>query len=183
MRSRYKKQAADLLRSDTTYGIVILAILLAEYGYDILTYDVLEIYQKIKEDFDAIVAEEGENRLNAILLTTVTDGFYTNPDIFNAVCTSLYDGDLGDLVDGIMEPVTVPELLWSYYEVGLLYDTPQLLSMGVANNTKKILRQDGLSSLAEAKTKYTEFLKECKDDLKYQIHSIGMNIQDLEEYF
>jgi len=183
MQSRYKKQAADLLRGENTYGVVLLAILLAEYGYEIFGHDVLEIYQNIKDDFDVILPEEGENRLNAILLATTSDGFYTNVDIFNAICTSLYDGDLGDLVDSLMEPTTVPEMLWAYYEVGLLYDAPQLPSTGVIRATKHILAQDGLTGVFEATQYYQEFLTECKEDMKYQLHSIGMNMQDLEEYF
>jgi len=181
--SRYKKQAADLLRDESTYGVVLMAILLVEYGYSIFAKDVLEVYQDVKEDFDAILSEEGENRLNAMLLATTTDGFYTNVDIFDAICTSLYDGDLGDLVDGLMEPTTVPEMLWAYYEVGLIYDAPQLPSPKVIQSTKNILRQDGVDSLHLASLNYKEFMHECKEDMKYQLHSIGMNMQDLEEYF
>jgi hypothetical protein len=179
-----RQAAAELLRSESTFGSVILAILLDKYGDEVLEKDVLEIYADVREDFDAIIPEEGENRLNAILISMTTDGFYRNPDIFRAVCTCLYDGDLGDLVSGAVEDMTIPELLWAVYEVGLLHPDGMEFSAGVrAVIDREVSQEAGEEGLSEEEVLpyFQRFVEESKRDLAIQLGILGIDVGDLGE--
>jgi len=172
--------AAKLLRDDSTFGSVLLTILLAAYGGDVFNKDVVELYADIRDDFNAELTEDCENRLNAILIAISTDDFFEDPEVFRAVCTSLYDGDLGDLVSGQLEDLTLPEILWAVYEVGLLRDDDPEMSPGVL----RVLEHELAEEVAEMKEEdteeyYDEFVREAKEDLKQQMLALGVDERDL----
>jgi hypothetical protein len=68
-----RETAAELFRDSGTLGTVILVILLTAYGEEIFELDPLELYARIKDDFRCTLTEEGENRLNAIMLSLTSD--------------------------------------------------------------------------------------------------------------
>jgi hypothetical protein len=174
-----RKEAAALLREPSTFGTVILAILVGAYGTEVLSKDVLEIYADVREDFNAIIPEEGENRLNAVMMCVTTDLFYREPEVFRAVCTSLYDGDMGDLVSGALEELTVPEMLWAIYEVGLLQDdTPDF-----APAVEKAIAAEFLSEAREegGAEFYEDFIEEARQELIEQLSVIGMRPEQLND--
>ena len=108
----------------------LLAIVLTAYGDEIFgdeakgiePIDPIELYARIEEDFRAQLTEAGENRLQALMMAVATDGFYEDPLVFTSVAKALAVGDMGDLPDGIMEEVTLPEAVWAVYEVALNRD-------------------------------------------------------------
>jgi hypothetical protein len=121
--------ARDLLGDPETRGSTIYTILLAAYGPEVLhgdpdrdiePLDPVVLYNQIETDFRTTFPVENENRLQAVLLAIETDAFYEDPEVFTAVCLSLGDGDLGDMVAGAMEDITGAEALWGALEVGLL---------------------------------------------------------------
>ena len=181
-----RRQAANLLRDRGTFGSVVLAILLMEYGTEVFTKDALEIYEDVKQDFDAVMPEELENKFNGLSLCITTDGFFTNPDIFVAACVSLLDGDLGDLVNGVMEDISVPGMLWAAYEVALFYDKVPPTSETIKQLITKIVQQeaediDGL----EADTVlpyYSRHILDEKEELRLQLRSIGLSKEDLDDF-
>ena len=79
----------------------------------------IEIWQDLEEIYGVRIPLENENRINALWLGLSGDGFFEEPEIFTAVCASLYDGDIGDPMDEIGDELGVEEILWGVYEVSL----------------------------------------------------------------
>lgn len=84
--------------------------------------DPAEMWAEINEVFDTWVTEEGENKLNALITALSSPAFYTDVETFIAVSNALFDGDLGDLVDGVFEEPSVVEMMWATLEVELARD-------------------------------------------------------------
>jgi hypothetical protein len=125
-----RKILGDLLADPETSATVLHAILLAHYKDELYgdpeqgipPMDPVEIWVRVQEEFHTTVHDNNENKINAIRMALVSDAFYEDPLVFTATCLSLYDGDMGDLVAGYMEDLTVPEMLWGIYEVELNRD-------------------------------------------------------------
>lgn len=122
------RTSGDLFANVNTSATVLHAMVLAAYGDELYgdedteAMDPVELWVRVREDFRVTVPEENENKLNALMLAISTDAFYDDPVAFMAICMALSQGDLGDLVDGVMEDLTVPEMLWGIYEVELNRD-------------------------------------------------------------
>jgi hypothetical protein len=122
------RTSGDLFSNVNTSATVLHAMVLTAYGDELYgdedteAMDPVELWGRVREDFRVTVPEENENKLNALMLAISTDAFYDDPVAFTAICMSLSQGDLGDLVDGLMEDLTVPEMLWGIYEVELNRD-------------------------------------------------------------
>jgi hypothetical protein len=177
-----RKEAAELLRDSSTLGTTVLVILLQTYGEELFDLDPLEIYARVQEDFRATLSEEGENRLNALLFAISSDAFYEDPEVFRAVSTSLYDGDLGDLVTGGLEPITVPEMLWAVYEVGQLREDEPDFTAGINRIMDETIADEAEEQdmeNVEVLPYYERFLESTKKDLFKQLSSIGVSKQEL----
>ncbi len=115
--------------SDTP-GFVLLTIALWAFGARVFgdpeagidPMDPAEMWAEFNEVFGSWVTEEGENRLNALLLALSGDAFYRDVETFCAVSNALFDGDLGDMVDGVFEEPSAIEMLWASLEVELARD-------------------------------------------------------------
>lgn len=171
-----RQAAADLIRDPETLGTTLLVILLSEYREQIFEMEPLEIWAAVQDDFRATVSEEGENRVNALLTALSTDAFYEDPEVFRAVCTCLYDGDLGDLVAGGLEDLTVCEMLWAMKEVGSLRDDEPEFSKPVAAVIEDLISQEVDEGDAD---NYAVFLDEVQRDLIGQLLKLGLDKQDL----
>jgi len=123
-----KRVAGELLEDPDTFATTLLTILLAAYGEGVMGWDPLEVYAAVKDDFRVVIPEENENRLNAIQLALTTGAFYSDPLAFRAIASALADGDIGDVATGVLEDLTVPEILWAVFEVGLLLENEPELS-------------------------------------------------------
>lgn len=185
-----RETAAELIRDSETFGSVLLVILLAAYGDELFDMDPLEIYERVKEDFRATITEEGENKLNAIMMAVSTDAFYDDPLAFRSIAAALYDGDLGDLVNGVMEDVTLPEMLWAVYEVGLLRE--EMEEDDFSPSVQRVLDEavsDEAESLEDAEDPedvfpyYERFVEDNKQDLHSQLRKLGLLEDDLNDLF
>lgn len=113
-----------------TPGFVLLTIalwtfrdrLFGDPEIDLDPMDPAEIWAEFNEIFGTWVTEEGENKLNALMLAIRSPAFYEDVETFCAVSNALFDGDLGDMVNGIFEEPTVTEMLWATLEVELARD-------------------------------------------------------------
>jgi len=122
-----KRLAADLLADTETTATVLHMIILAAYGdevygsieHDIEQAEPVELWLRLKEDFSVNIPESNENKVNALMLALSTEAFYDDPLAFISICNALYSGDLGDLVNGALEDLTMSEMLWGIYEVEL----------------------------------------------------------------
>jgi hypothetical protein len=113
-----------------TPGFVLLTIALwafkdrvfgdPESGVDPM--DPAEMWAEFNEMFGTWVPEEGENKLNALITALSSPSFYKDKTTFMAVSNALYDGDLGDMIDGVFEEPSVVEMMWATLEVELARD-------------------------------------------------------------
>lgn len=126
-----------LLADPDTTATSLHLILLSAYGDDLYgdedepPMDPVLIWRLAREDFSVTIPEENENKVNAIMTGVMSDAFYADPLTFVSVCMALYTGDLGDLVSGVMEDPTLPELLWGIFEVALNRDDDMEFSPAV----------------------------------------------------
>jgi hypothetical protein len=191
MKTLDKRAASALLREPDTLATTIHVILLTAYPDlygDPITgeepLDPLEIYARVLDDFNAVIPEEGENRINALLTAVPTDLFYQDPLAFQSVANALYTGDIGDLVEGFMDDLTVPEILWSIYEVGLnrgdeIDFSPavqRLIDAEIASEA-----QDMEEDVDEIIPYYARFVEEMKKDLTLQLRQLGVGIDVLSK--
>jgi len=134
-----RKVAPDLLADPDTSATVLHAILLAEYGdelygdVDTEPMDPIELWSNVREDFGVTIPDENENKINALMLALSSDAFFEDPLAFVSICRSLLSGDLGDLVEGLIDDIdiTIPEMLWGMLEVDLNRDDEPQFSRGV----------------------------------------------------
>ena len=123
-----REQSSRLLAEPDTSATALHMILLGAYGPELYgeegepQMDPVELWVRVREDFSVTVPEENENRINALMLAVSTDNFYSDPVTFSAVCLGIHDGDLADMVAGVMEELTLPEMLWGIFEVALNRD-------------------------------------------------------------
>ena len=176
-------KAAYLALSDPeTLGTTLHIILLSTYGKDIYESDPVDLFLRLEEDFGVEkLPEELENRINAILMLTGTDLFYKDPDAFTAIAQTLADGDPG--LD-IIEPLTLPEILWSLYEAELQRG-PHPMSKSVEKLVEQALEQE--SGDPETEDLYSSdqygytrrFLEEQRAVLEKQLEHLGLDHPDL----
>ena len=137
---------------DTT-GFVLLTIAMCAFGDAVLgdpdsgveAMDPSELWSGLNELYGTWVTEEGENKLNALILALQGDLFYRDVEVFQAVCQALPDGDLGDLLDNIFEDLTASDLMWGILEVELARDDeqgPPDFSDGVAAYITEVLAKE-----------------------------------------
>jgi len=179
------REASELIRDESTYGLVLITILLEAYGEQLFEVDSIELYLEIEEDFRAIMSEAGENRVQACLISMMSDDFYTDPLILRAVAMALYEGSLGDLVNGVLEPVEVPEVLWAVYEVGLLRDDDAEFSQSTKKWLEELMESTAeeldLESEDEVLPYYVRALEPEKAELKRQLDLLGVDKTIIDE--
>lgn len=150
-----KRIAGDLFADPETSATVLHTLILTAYGDELYgdptagiePMDPVELFNNIDEDFNTYLHENNENKINAIMTAVSTDIFYEDPQAFIAICMALYDGDMGDLVSGMVEQITVPEILWGIYEVELNRDDQQpfapmivkLIDQTIAEEAEEVL--------------------------------------------
>jgi hypothetical protein len=166
------KEVYLALTDPNTFATVLHTILLSAYGEEIYQTDPVELYMRLEDDFGAKPVEEVENRIQAILMATSTELFYEDPHAFNAICESLCNGDPG--ID-LLEPLTLPEVLWSVYEVELNHGPGE---MGVSVQR---LVQEAMDSEADDPESGSEdtlaylhsYLEQQRSELHHQLVAIG----------
>ncbi len=181
-----KRLAADFLADPDTTATVIHMIMLAAYGDElhgdpqagIEPMDPVECWIRVQEDFNVTVPESSENKLNALMLALSTNAFYEDPVAFVSICNSLYAGDLGDLVDGVMEDLTMPELLWGIYEVELNRGDSQDFVPSIDYIINEVIKNEAQDNedleVTEVVPYYESFVKEMRDDMLVQMKTLGV---------
>lgn len=115
-----------------TPGLVLLMIMLWTFGPRVFgdpeegvsPMDPAEMWAETNETYGSWVTEQGENKVNALLTGLTDENFWHDIEIFKAVCTSLIDGDLGDLVAVGMEDLAAVDIMWAVLEMELAWDNP-----------------------------------------------------------
>lgn len=162
---------------DTT-GLVLLTIAMNCFGDEVLgdpeagiePMDPAEIWAGLNERYGAWVTEEGENKLNALIMALQGDLFYRDVEVFQAVCQALPDGDLGDLLSDVFEDLTAADLMWGILEVELARDDeqgPPDFSDGVAEYITAVLAKE------------QEHHDEDAASIKEEYHRMLLQLQDI----
>lgn len=128
----HKAEVRQLLADDDTPALVLMSIILTLFGdrvfgdgQDIDQMDPLEIWEGLEQVTGIRISPEQENKVQALHLAMSGEGFYDSPEIFASVCAALYDGDLGDMINGVFDPPSVIEVMWGIMEVELARDDEQ----------------------------------------------------------
>lgn len=124
-----REVAKEALRSGDTPALVLYAIVSAAYG-DVLyehahdelddgdgEIDPIELWLMIQRDFDTVVPEEVENKINAMRTAVETDAFYEDTDAFIAVIKAINEGDIDDIVTGTFEDLSAVEIIIAMFEI------------------------------------------------------------------
>jgi hypothetical protein len=141
------------LGDEDTAALVLLTIALNAFGDELFGdpekslpgMDPAEIWAGLHEMYGTWVTESGENRLNAIMLGLEDGGFWRDRQVFVAVATALFDGDLGDLINGGFEDLTTTEIVWAMLEMELAHDDPDGapdMSLHVQDYVTEALRKE-----------------------------------------
>ena len=182
-----KRLAADLLADTETTATVLHMIILAAYGdevygsieHGIEQAEPVELWMRIKEDFSVNIPESNENKVNALMLALSTEAFYDDPLAFISICNALYSGDLGDLVDGALEDLTMPEMLWGIYEVELNRGESEGFALPIDRLIDEIIRNEAEDNedleKAEVVPYYEKFVAEMRDDMLVQMRMLGVD--------
>lgn len=168
-----------------TPGFVLLTIALwtfkdrvfGDEEADVEQMDPAEMWAEFNEVFGTWVTEEGENKLNALITALSSPAFYTEVETFMAVANALFDGDLGDLVDGVFEEPSVIEIMWATLEVELARDDADVnppFSRNVAEFVSKKLREE-----QEDHTMHANAVNEVFVDMLDQLKDLGVPLSAL----
>lgn len=172
MNGQLDKKAVYLaLTNPNTLATVLHIILLSAYGEEIYDTDPVELFLRLDEDFNAQITEEGENRVNAILMSVSTELYYTDPQAFSAIADTLSQGDPG--ID-VIEPLTLPEILWASYEVEL-NRAPSPMSKAVESVIQAAL-EDEIEEAddGDAYGYISRFLEDQREVLRLQLEKLGI---------
>ena len=178
-----QKAVYRAITDDATCATVLHIIALSQYGEDIYTIDILELLARLEEDFGGRVTEDNESKLNAIILAVSTDMFYQDTEAFRAICNTMLSGDPGL---GEFDELTLPEILWGIWEVGVNRE-PGDFSPAIkkiidhASSTEYASPEDTtLPDDPDAGYGYAQNIMDTqKTHLEHQLFQIGVDPQDL----
>lgn len=186
------KTAAEALADPDTCATVIHLILLSAYGDALYgtdeqePIDPVELYALVKEDFRVEMPEDNENRLQALLLGIATNDFFEDPEAFAAVSQALFDGDLGDLVNGIMEEPSLFEVLWATYEVALNRDDEPEFSPSVKRYIAQVAGHEADEAEGQGQdfssSVFQRFVDSRKAELLEQLNRLGINPEETNAF-
>jgi len=170
-----KKEAGNLLTENSTFGTVAHIIAYKAFGDEMYAMDPLELYANLEDEYRVNVAEDVQQKLQAILLATSTDAFFHDPEAFRAICNTLVEGDPGFLT---FDDLTIPEILWSSYEVSLNHPGTDF-SPQVQKVIDRELREEGpdIDSLEEAEDipYFDRAVTNLREEMVEQLERIGMD--------
>lgn len=147
-------EVRKVLGDPDTHGLVLLTVILDAFGdrvfgdpdQELEPMDPAEIWAGINEIYGTWIPEEGENKVNALLLAMTSGLFYHDPQIFEAVTAALYDGDIADMIGGVFDKPSLIEMLWAITEVELANDEeqgPPDFGRDVQNYIDELMRIEG----------------------------------------
>lgn len=174
-----------------TPGLVLFTIALSAFGHALMgneeegieALDPAEMWADLHSKYGTWVTPEGENKLNA--LTTGLRGgmFWTDLEVFMAVATSLFDGDLGDLISVGFEDLSATELMWAILEMGLAWDSDE--TPGFSLDVQQYI-EDVLMREQEEQTKNARAVERSYLEMLEQLRELGVPVSMLraldEEY-
>jgi len=145
---------AEALTDLQTSATTCLAILLNQYGTDILEWSPETLWLEVMDDFKIDVEESNKDQIQALISAITTDRFYNEFEVFEAICKSLNNED-PDFEDST--PLSPEEASWGIYEVLLNDDEPQEFHQDINSYLQIILRDNGFLEAPEPLKKYVNY--------------------------
>ncbi len=150
-----KNAAADLLRNPDTSALVLFIIAAKTIGEENIFFpneetgytdsiDPLELFSELEDEFSVQIPVEVENKLNAILMLFTSQMYFEDPIAFVSVSLAVASGDLGELINGVMEEPTIEEILQTKMEVDLLIEKEEF-----SDSVQRVI-SDSLKDLSDA---------------------------------
>jgi hypothetical protein len=180
------RTSGDLFADPNVAATILHTMILAAYKDEVYgdedtdALDPVELWVRVKEDFRVTVSEENENKLNALMFALSTDAFYDDPLAFTSICMALAQGDLGDLVDGMMEDLTVPEMLWGIYEVELNRDDQPEFSRAILALIDETIAEQADEigvDVTDVVPSYERYVAEARDEMFADMRKLGIEEQ------
>lgn len=113
-----KKQAADVFADPTTMATPALVLSIQLFDEDCLAWDSVFLEEAIRRHLEVTIHDDVMQRLQAAILVLDSKRFFTEPEIFHIVCSSMLDPDTRPEQMAV-SPSPV-ELAWSCTEVKAL---------------------------------------------------------------
>jgi len=169
-RAAIREQLAD----DDTPAFVLMTIALSILGDQVFGSEEVEaldpvmIWQGLYEKTGIRISPEQENKLQALMTGMEGSHFYEDTAIFSAVCSALYDGDLGDLINGMFDAPSLLEVMWSILEIELAREEehgPPEFSPAVTNLITEIAAGDSYDMEAfqtDVESSYVDLITRLK---------------------
>ena len=190
--------AGRLLASDDTKATVLLVIALAAYGpTDVMgdaetgeePVDSIELWTRFEEDFHIKIPEKSECRLLALIEAMSSESYFDDPNVFASISNALTTGDIGDALEGVLNDLTVPEVLWGVFEVELNRGDGQefghavVALMNAVSSDEKEDPGEGRDELPkqESQMYFGRFVNEQVEDLERQLRELGVPDKDIHE--
>jgi len=170
-----RKEVFKALSDDATYGTTAHVIALGTFGDDIYDMDPLELFMNLEDEYKVEMSEDVAEKLQAILLATTTAAFFEDPVAFRAIANTLLEGDPG--FDGF-DNVTIPEVLWSIYEVELNHEGTEFAPAVAALINKEIDDEgEDVDTLDEAmhSSYHQRAVRALRKELEEQLAAIGVD--------
>ena len=170
-------KARVALGDPDTCAFVLLTIAMWAFGDEVLgdpeagiePMDPSELWAGLNETFGTWVTEEGENKLNALMLALQGDLFYRDIEVFSAVSQALFDGDLGDLINGTFDDLSTVEIMWATLEVELARedeDGPPQFSDAITDMINRLLlmeQENHEDDIGMVRAEYYKLLDQLRD--------------------
>lgn len=172
------------IEDSDTPGLVLLVIAMHAFKDDLLgdpeqniePMDPVEIWQGLYDIYGGWVTEEGENRLNALLLALRGDFFYQDVEVFRAVCSALVDGDIADSIAGEFDEVSALDIAWAITEVELArnVEEPEDFSRSVREFIDSVVSDE-----QEEQEETLNELRDLYDDCMARLLAIGVTANEI----
>lgn len=159
-----------------TPGLVLFTIALYNFGDEVLgnpeedvdPLDPALLWAELHSKYGTWITEPGENKLNAIMTGLRGGMFWTDFDVFLAVATALFNGDLGDLINSGFEELTSTEIMWAMLEMELAWDAddPPPFSMDIQQYVEDMLAmevEDQDANIAAVEKEYILMLEQFRE--------------------
>lgn len=141
-----KRRIRDILENPETFGTVLMAILLDNYGTEFFNWEPQSVRWQLRDDFQANLPQVNQDKIWSLITAMTTNQFQTSWEIFSQTCRSL-NGEEADF--STFAPNDPEDLIWGVVEV-LLNDPPdkesgtEEFSPEIANYVGVILTENGI---------------------------------------
>lgn len=114
-----KAKLANYLKNPDTYALVLIAILLDNYGTEWLSWEIDTIEMELQDDFYVDIPQINCDKIQALMTVMTSDIPYRDWVAFNMTCEALNDNDVDAAV---FDPVAPEELAWGLTQMAMVED-------------------------------------------------------------